>query len=74
MSLFKNPDYEAMTPREKVQWHLSEAALERVWYRRSYGRHKTRFVVCTAASERSAARHEDCAARLINHYRLKDDA
>jgi len=71
MSQLRNYEYEAMTPREKVMWHFSQAAAERVWYKRGYKTKERRFLVCTAASEREAQRHERCAELLINHYRLK---
>jgi hypothetical protein len=71
MSQFRNYDYEAMTPREKVMWHYSQAALTRVWYSKPYKNSSHRFQTVTAASEREAERHERCAEILINHYRLK---
>jgi hypothetical protein len=72
MSQNSNPEYEAMSPREKVEWHFIKAVQERVWCKRRYKTGSKRFVVCSALSERSAARHERCAELLINHYRLND--
>lgn len=66
MSDLCNPEYEDMTPQEKVQWHRDEAVLARKWYRDSY-----RGWVCTMKSQAQANRHERCARLLINHYRLQ---
>ena len=65
MSQFANPEYEAMTPAEKVQWHRDEAVLARQWYRDSY-----RGWCVTMKSQAEANRHERCARLLEFRYRL----
>jgi hypothetical protein len=65
MSQFSNPEYEAMTPAEKVQWHRDEAVLARHWYRDSY-----RGWVVSLKSQAVANRHERCARMLCHHYGL----
>jgi hypothetical protein len=66
MSQFSNPEYEAMTPQEKVQWHCDEAVLARHWYRDSY-----RGWVVSQKSQAVANRHERCARILKQCYGLQ---
>ena len=65
MSQFSNPEYEAMTPTEKIEWHREEARKSRKWYRDPNG-----YWICTKVSQIDANRHERCARILKECYRL----